>query len=189
MTEAKLDLIVACDRHRGIGKNGQLPWRLPADMKYFSQTTSAKRADEPDNVVIMGRKTWQSIPEKFRPLKNRSNIVLTRDKSAGTPLGSDSGLPEKKQILFGDSLDAAVDLAVNELHAKKCFVIGGASVYSQAIEHPACHWLYLTEIEASFDCDVFFPPFLDKFVERSKSQPGKDDEISYSFKIYERRWG
>jgi dihydrofolate reductase len=187
MTDPQLDLIVACDQNRGIGKNGQLPWRLPADMKYFAQTTSAKAAHEPDNVVIMGRKTWQSIPEKFRPLKNRCNIVLTRDP-AHTRLDLDKeGI--KSKVFFVDSLDAAVDQAVNKFHANKCFVIGGASVYRQAIEHSACHLLYLTEIEASFDCDVFFPPFLDKFVARSKSEQCREDEINYTFKIYERRWG
>jgi dihydrofolate reductase len=191
MTDPKLDLIVACDQNRGIGKSGQLPWRLPADMKYFAQTTSVKEDHDPDNVVIMGRKTWQSIPEKFRPLKNRCNIVLTREPEVHSRL---LGLESNKEgaqakVYFADSLDAAFNQAVNKFQTKKCFVIGGASVYSQAIEHSACHLLYLTEIEASFDCDVFFPAFLDKFVARSKSEHCIEDEISYSFKIYERRWG
>jgi dihydrofolate reductase len=191
MTDPKLDLIVACDQNRGIGKNGQLPWRLPADMKYFAQTTSLKQDHDPDNVVIMGRKTWQSIPEKFRPLKNRCNIVLTRDPEAHSLLlGPESKKErEKNKVYFADSLDAAFDQAVNKFQTKKCFVIGGASVYSQAIEHSACDLLYLTEIEAIFDCDVFFPAFMDKFVARSKSEQYMEDEITYSFKIYERRRG
>jgi dihydrofolate reductase / thymidylate synthase len=185
MTEPKLDLIVACDQNRGIGKNGQLPWHLAGDLKHFAKTTSAKAPGEPDNVVIMGRKTWQSIPAQFRPLKNRCNIVLTHDAGAHTDLDLDK--ERAKKVLFEESLDAALDQVFNKLHPGKCFVIGGASIYSKAIEHSACHLLYLTEIEAIFDCDLFFPPFLDRFALLSQSDQQVENGIKYSFRVYERQ--
>ena len=74
----KVNLIVAaCGKSFGIGCNGELPWRLRSEMKYFAETTSKTKDPNKRNAVIMGRKTWESIPSKFRPLKNRLNIVLS----------------------------------------------------------------------------------------------------------------
>ena len=75
----KINLIVAaCGKSLGIGLNGELPWRLKSEMKYFSETTTKTKDPSKINAVIMGRKTWESIPMKFRPLKNRYNIILSR---------------------------------------------------------------------------------------------------------------
>ena len=75
----KFNLIVAaCGKSLGIGNNGQLPWRLQSEMKHFATTTKTTQDPGKQNAVIMGRKTWESIPLKFRPLKNRLNIVLSR---------------------------------------------------------------------------------------------------------------
>src|SRR6266436_8780549 len=76
---SRLTLIVAATKSNGIGQNARLPWRLPKEMAYFSQVTS-NAPDGRSNVVIMGRNTWESIPKKFRPLKNRVNIVISRNK-------------------------------------------------------------------------------------------------------------
>ena len=75
----KFNLIVAaCGKSLGIGLNGELPWRLKSEMKYFAETTSRTKDPDKINAVIMGRKTWESIPIKFKPLKNRFNVVLSR---------------------------------------------------------------------------------------------------------------
>ena len=75
----KINLIVAaCGKSLGIGLNGELPWRLTSEMKYFAETTTKTKDPSKINAVIMGRKTWESIPMKFRPLKNRYNIILSR---------------------------------------------------------------------------------------------------------------
>ena len=75
----KFNLIVAvCGKSFGIGNNGQLPWRLKSEMKHFASTTTTTKDTSKRNAVIMGRKTWDSIPRKFRPLKNRLNLVLSR---------------------------------------------------------------------------------------------------------------
>ena len=75
----KFNLIVAaCGKSLGIGLNGELPWKLKSEMKYFAETTSKTKDIDKINAVIMGRKTWESIPLKFRPLKNRFNVILSR---------------------------------------------------------------------------------------------------------------
>jgi dihydrofolate reductase len=76
---SRLTLIVAATKSNGIGQNARLPWRLPKEMAYFAQVTS-NAPDGSSNAVIMGRNTWESIPKKFRPLKNRVNIVISRNK-------------------------------------------------------------------------------------------------------------
>jgi dihydrofolate reductase len=135
-------IVVATDSELGIGKTGALPWRLKEDMKHFRElTTSGGGA----NSVIMGRKTWESIPEKFRPLPGRTNIVLSR---SSVPAGA---------ITLG-SLDAAL-----EVPADRKFVIGGGQIYAEAIDHPACTELIVTKVDKSFDCDVFFPRYEDNF--------------------------
>ncbi|HEY9713021.1 MAG TPA: dihydrofolate reductase, partial [Chroococcales cyanobacterium] len=86
-TKHKLDLVVAVDLNRGIGRANGLPWRLPKDMKRFRNLTTASTDPHLQNAVIMGRKTWDSIPEKFRPLEGRINIVLTRSRDLQLPEG------------------------------------------------------------------------------------------------------
>jgi dihydrofolate reductase/thymidylate synthase len=75
------ECIVACDANRGIGLEGSVPWRLRGDMAYFKRKTSAVEKEGNVNAVIMGRKTWESIPAKFRPLPGRLNIILTRNEA------------------------------------------------------------------------------------------------------------
>nr|GAT44172.1 predicted protein [Mycena chlorophos] len=75
---SRLTLIVAATKANGIGQNGQLPWRLPKEMAYFARATTNAPADS-SNAVVMGRNTWESIPTKFRPLKSRHNVVVSRN--------------------------------------------------------------------------------------------------------------
>ena len=83
-------VVAVCKQSRGIGKDNQLPWRLRADMQYFKQLTRSTRDPTKRNAVIMGRKTWQSIPPKFRPLDDRVNVVLSRNPDAARELESDA---------------------------------------------------------------------------------------------------
>ena len=83
----KFNLIVAvCGKSMGIGNKGQLPWRLKSEMKHFASTTTTTKDPSKRNAVIMGRKTWESIPIKFRPLKNRLNLVLSRQNDFSLPV-------------------------------------------------------------------------------------------------------
>ena len=155
-----LSLIAAVARQRVIGKDNTLLWHLPEDMRYFRETTRGKP-------VIMGRKTWESLPEKFRPLPGRRNIVVSRNAdyvAAGAEVAS--------------SLDTALAGTAGEAEV---FVIGGEALYRLALPH--ADRLYLTEIERDYDGDAFFPEIIaQEWQERSRSPGGTD----FSFAIYDR---
>ncbi|MES1912411.1 MAG: hypothetical protein MHM6MM_004690, partial [Cercozoa sp. M6MM] len=131
-----------CVRTRGIGRQGSLPWRLPSDMRYFrdlTQTVTKKKKSY--NAVIMGRVTWESIPERFRPLPDRLNIVLTRDVT------SLQHLSDTPMTLVCNSIDEALEKVHEDTKCDRVFVIGGASVYEQAMQDDRCAEVYLTEID------------------------------------------
>lgn len=177
-----MNLVVAACNNRGIGINGQLPWRLRGDMNFFKKTTTQTNQEDKQNAVIMGRKTWFSIPEKFRPLANRVNIVLSNTMSDP---------PEGAHL--ANSLDDAVALLSQEPLADKVeniFIIGGSSVYKEALESPLCHRIYFTKVMADFDCDTFLPEFGQQFAKvRDPSvteEVQTEKDISYQFEIYEK---
>jgi len=136
-----LELVVAADKNMGIGREGDLPWRFKKDMAFFRETT--QDADNP--VVIMGRKTWESIPHRFRPLKGRYNIVLTRQSDYQVPLN----------VGLAQSFDDAVALA--KTMGDRYFIIGGGHIYGLALASPDTHIVHLTEVDAEFSCDTFLP--------------------------------
>ncbi|EFJ43094.1 hypothetical protein VOLCADRAFT_66296 [Volvox carteri f. nagariensis] len=182
MTSHKgFQLVVAATPSLGIGKNGTLPgWKLPGDMAYFRELTSRTREPSCQNVAIMGRKTWESIPNKFRPLKGRINIIARRN---GAQFGPD--------VLGCSSLGAALELLEDEKLKRDVdfvFVIGGAQVYAEALRHPSCTAVHLTKVEKEFDCDAHLPP-LDPsvFGVWSASEPFQENDTRYSFVCYTRR--
>jgi dihydrofolate reductase len=173
----KFSIVVAVDLELGIGKNNNLPWRLPGDMKFFKTLTSTA-AEGKRNAVIMGRKTWESLPSKSKPLPNRLNIVVSTQ--------SDYQLPE--DVLLADSLEKALELAEAESAVDQTFVIGGAQIYETAIDDPNVDKIYLTEVYGSFDCDKFFPEYEDDFKVVSKSDAQFENELEYTFIILEPNW-
>ncbi len=171
-------LVVAVDERMGIGKTGGLPWHLPGDLKHFKEITSSPDPSK-KNVVIMGRKTWESLPERFRPLPQRINVVLTRDSKMIFPDG----------VLKADSLEVAarlVESAVSRETRGEIFVIGGGEIFKQAIHHPACRKLYLTHIHQIFDCDTFFPAIPKNFKEISRSSDVTENGSTYHFADYQK---
>ena len=129
-------IIAAVSENNAIGKNGDIPWDLPEDMKHFKEKTM-------DHPVVMGRKTYQSFPESVRPLPERTNIVLTR-----------SGFePEDESVKIANSLEEAYELA--EEFSEKAFIIGGASIYEEALKD--ADRMILTEVHREVDGDTFFP--------------------------------
>jgi dihydrofolate reductase len=139
----------------------------------------------------MGRNTWQSIPEKHRPLPERRNIILTRDQSLPNVFGTNESTESRAaaataQVQYCDSFDGAVQIAQTEASGAKCFVIGGAKVYEQALVHEGCNHLYLTQIKATFECDVFFPSFEDKFSLLSETEELEENGVRFSFQVYKR---
>lgn len=156
-------LIVAMGKHREIGKDNDLLWRLPRDMKFFKETTL-------NHAVVMGRKNWESIPEKFRPLPQRKNIILTRNKD----------YKAEKAIVIHDFKDISKHLDENE----KCFIIGGAEIYQLALTHDFVDEMYITQVDGTFEADTFFP-FVnwENWEEEDILQFEKDDKNPYSFTV------
>ena len=144
-----INIIVAIDHDNGIGKDGTIPWKIPEDIKRFRDLTSTTSDSTKQNAVIMGRKTWESIPERFRPLPARRNIVLSsRDTDF---LGATRA----------ESFLGAIDIAELDDAIESIFVIGGAEVYRNAM--PYARNLYVTHVSGSYDCDVRFPAITEEF--------------------------
>ncbi len=174
------EIIAAIDAAGGIGKNGSLPWHLPGDMKHFKEITVKTKSFSMHNAVIMGRKTWESLPGKFRPLPKRLNIVLTRNKHFPLP---------KDVFRAADLPEALMLLEKNELGKKieRIFVIGGAEVFKEAIRNPQCSAIHLTQILAKFDCDVFFPVFKDRFQKDQAAPSVTENSFEYYFETHLRK--
>jgi dihydrofolate reductase len=156
-----ISLIAALTENRVIGKNNDLPWHLPDDMKYFMQTTKGHH-------VIMGRKNYESIPEKFRPLPNRTNIVVTRQKNFTAP-----------GCTVVNSIEQGLEIAKNN-QEREVFIIGGAEIYRQGFSNT--DKMYLTEIKIALEGDTYFPEF-DKtqWKESSRVHHPADERHAYAF--------
>ncbi|WP_276359861.1 dihydrofolate reductase [Daejeonella sp. H1SJ63] len=157
----KINLIVAVDENNGIGKDNQLPWHLPADLKHFKNLTSG-------HSILMGRKTFDSIG---KALPNRRNIVISRQSEL-----------HYQGIELCNSLEEAIKLCKNE---DEIFIIGGAQIFDQAL--PLSDILYLTIIHHNFDADTFFPEISpEKWIEVEKNlhHPDEKNLYSYSFIKY-----
>lgn len=136
----KVALIVAMDSARGIGKNNDLMWHLPADMKFFKETTTGQ-------IVVTGRKNYDSIPERFRPLPNRENAVLTRNAQYEAP----------GAIVFS-SLEACLK-HFEEEKERSVFIIGGGQIYREAMDLGVVDELFITHVNHVYGADTFFPEF------------------------------
>ncbi|MHB8532498.1 MAG: dihydrofolate reductase [Solirubrobacteraceae bacterium] len=157
-----ISIVVAHSANRVIGRDGALPWRLPGDLRRFRELTTG-------GTVLMGRRTFQSLPDAFRPLPGRRNLVLSGDPSFAAP---------------GAEVCRAFEQALR-LCGGDCFVIGGASTYSEAL--PLCERVYATEIEADLEGDVLFPALAPgewRLLERG--EPLAENGLIYSFRTYER---
>lgn len=169
-------IIVATDLKRCIGVGGQLPWKLKADLKHFQEITTMTTDPAKQNAVIMGRRTWESLPERSRPLPKRLNVVLSRSALA---------LPEG--VVAAASLDAALDMMSRRSDVEQAFVIGGGSVYGQAIVHPTCRRIYLTEIQATVEGDTFFPAIPAAFRPVSASAMLTEGPLSFRYLVFDRQ--
>lgn len=157
MTTRPVDVIVAASTRGGIGLKGALPWHLPSDMARFKLLTTEASAGK-TNAVIMGKKTWASIPAKFRPLKGRLNIVLSRSAD----VREKELIPD--DVLTAPSLEAAVTLLSNPPHStgiESIFIIGGAAAFEETMDGRGpvtCRTIHLTRVHSAVECDVFITP-------------------------------
>jgi dihydrofolate reductase len=160
-----ISIVVAHSSNRVIGQDGGMPWHLPADLRRFRELTTG-------GAVVMGRKTYESLPDAFRPLPNRRNIVLSSDpeyRAAGA------------EVML--SLESALIACGGD-----CFVIGGGATYVQALDHSTL--VYATEVEGKVEGDTFFPALPAgewQCVERS--DPRRENGHTFTFKRYERQRG
>ena len=161
-----ISLIAGIGKNNELGKNNQLLWQLPADMKYFREQTSG-------HTVIMGRKTFESIG---RPLPKRKNIVITRDTNYRAE-GVDvvHSLEEALQIA---ALEQGRGFEENQDEVE-IFIIGGADIYTQAM--PKAQKLYITRVGANFDADTYFPAIGSEWRETSKEEHSPDDDHAYPY--------
>ena len=158
-----ISAIAAVADNGTIGINGDLPWHLPDDLKYFQQVTSGHH-------VITGRKNYESIPLKFRPLKDRVNLVVTRNSAYEAP----------GAVVIG-SVQEGLDVA-REAGEKEVFIIGGGEIFREAMTHIEVRRLYLTLVHADIAGDTHFPSIdLGDWQERSRVHHPADERHAHSF--------
>ncbi len=161
-----ISFVVAMDRNRLIGAGDGLPWRLPDEMRRFKEITMG-------HAVLMGRKTYETIPEKFRPLPGRTNIVLTTQREYEAP-----------DCLVVNSLQEALTAVPAD---QELMVIGGAHLFYELM--PVVDRLYLTEIDGDYSGDVYFPDLdLSEWREVAREEHPRDDrhDSPFSFFILDR---
>lgn len=160
----RLSLVAALARGGVIGRGGALPWHLPEDLARFRELTMG-------HPVVMGRRTWDSLPAPFRPLPGRRNVVVTRDDAWAA-----DGAERARSL--DDALERLAD-------APQAFVIGGAELFAAAL--PLADELLLTEIDAEFEGDAFFPAW-DRaaFEEVSRERQVAGDGTRFAFVSYRR---
>ncbi len=168
MSSLQVALVAAVARNRVIGRDGAMPWHLPQDLKHFRQLTVG-------HPVVMGRRTWESLPARFKPLPERDNWVVSRQ-----PTWHADGATRAYSL--SDALSRLQASA-----AARVFVIGGATLYHAAL--PLADRLLLTEIDAEFDGDTHFPTW-DRaaFIERERAHhPAADGLPAFDFVDYVRQ--
>jgi dihydrofolate reductase len=159
----RLNLIYARAANGVIGKDNALPWHLPEDMAHFKRQTMGCP-------VVMGRKTWDSLPPRFRPLPGRRNVVLTRDPQWQAEGASRAG-----------SIDEALALCAD---AAEVWVIGGAEVYRQALQQ--AQRVVVTEIARDFEGDAFMPALGPEWTETSREAHVSVNGLPFAFVGHER---
>ncbi|MDA9563101.1 dihydrofolate reductase [Flavobacteriales bacterium] len=162
--------IVAVGKNLEIGKNNDLLWHLPADMKYFKETTTGHH-------IITGRKSYESIPEKYRPLPNRINVVVTRQEEC-----------KMDGAIVMNSIESAITFA-EEADEKEVFIIGGGQIYNQSIRKDLVNRLYITWVDESFEADTYFPSVDLKHWKKMSERKYPSDErnkFNITFSVYEK---
>lgn len=162
----QISIIVAHSQNMVIGKGNDLIWEIPDDHIRFKKITMG-------HPVIMGRKTWESIPLKFRPLPGRTNFVITRDDSYSAP-----------GAIVATSISDAVVQAQSAPGNEEIFIVGGGEIYKQAL--PLTNRLYVTLVDKEADGDVFFPEYSNLFTKKISEEHKEFEGLKYSYLILEK---
>ena len=178
----KISIIAAIGENKELGKGGKLLWHISEDMKRFKKLTEG-------HVVIMGRKTFESLPKKFKPLPNRINIIITRNKK----FTENISINQLIETYVAYSIESALSLAKKKIKKDKkslttdyslpttsgeVFIIGGGQIYQQAIKY--ADKLYLTLVKGKFEADTFFPDYLE-FKKVIYKKDSSDKNYQYTF--------
>ena len=160
-------MIVATDSQNGISKDNKIPWKLKKDLQFFKETTTACPTGK-QNIIIMGRKTFESMGSRVLP--NRINILLTRQ----------DGYMVKGAYVFS-CLEKAIDYIDSIQHKHTIFIIGGQEIYEEALEKLDIQTIYKTVLTNSFNCDRFFPDITNRFI--FHKQLFTDSELGESYDV------
>ncbi|XP_077452833.1 dihydrofolate reductase isoform X2 [Stigmatopora argus] len=186
VSEKPVRLIAAACKGGGIGKNGTLPWNLPCEFQYFLRHVTRVTKPGRFNLLVWGKLTWLSNPPTPFPIANVLNAVLSETLQT---------VPDFAHFLCSD-LDSAVLLAARHPLAdliETIWVVGGSRVYKDALEHPWCDLVFLTDIMAEFDCDVFFPEMDTKVFQKQDRFAGvpsgiqEENGIKYEFQVFKKK--
>ena len=163
-------IIAAIAHNNALGKDNDLIWHLPKDMQFFKEKTTGHH-------VIMGRKNFESIPHKFRPLPNRTNIIITRQSDY-----------KAEDSIVVNSVEEALKVAKSN-GENEAFIIGGGQIYKLALDADLVDRIYLTRIHHSFDGDTFFPELNSDWEEVNREDCFKDErnKYNYSFIVLEKK--
>ena len=164
----QINLIWAQAHHRVIGLNGTMPWHLPEDLAHLKRSTLGCP-------VIMGRKTWDSIPPRFRPLPDRTNIVITRQKD-WKDIGAQTANTLPEALFICERMQPIPE---------QIWVIGGAQIYAEAL--PLAHKIVVTEIDADFEGDAFAPQLGAEWQETVRESHTSKTGLIFSFVTYRRQ--
>jgi len=172
----KFNLIVATDLNGGIGKDNMIPWHFKEDMKYFKSVTTETTSENKKNAVIMGRKTWESLPEKYKPLPNRINIVLSRKNKQ----------PSVEGVFWLNDFNQ-IKLILEKLNnIETVWIIGGSSIYKKALEYFDISFIYQTIIFKKYDCDKYFEFQKKNYVDYKKNEVVTPKNTVIQFNIYKK---
>ncbi|MBL4704534.1 MAG: dihydrofolate reductase [Flavobacteriales bacterium] len=170
MSKAIVSIIAAVAENDVIGKDNDLIWHIPADLKFFKDTTAGHH-------VIMGRKNYDSIPDKYRPLPGRTNVIVTRNKEF-----------KAENCLVFHTLQDAINNAISE-GDKEPFVIGGGQIYKLALAENLVDRMYLSHVHEEFEGDTFFPKFETgewNVVSTDRHEIDEKNPHAFTVKVYEK---
>ena len=178
----KINMILAVDSKNGLWKKWDLAWKISHDLKIFKEITSKTKDLAKMNAIIMWKKTWESLPSKFRPLSNRINCILSRSikqESINSKIGD--------FVLYFNSIDSCIQELLTKTNLENIFVIWWANIYNQFLNHSRLDRIYLTKIDNNFEGDTHFPEinFSDwRLLDSSKTY--SENNLNFRFMIYKR---
>lgn len=170
-----LSIIVALDSKNGIWKWWVLAWNIFTDINFFKEITSKVNNNKNINAIIMWHNTWKSIPNKYKPLQNRLNIVLSLKNNLIIP----------NWVIVCNSLESSFNYILKINNIENIFIIWWAKIYNEAMNFPQLNIIYVTEILWDFNCDTFFPKIdLNKFQKKVEWEWKEENWIKFRFCTY-----